>query len=339
MPALRPAQRVPHGLGLRSVSKEIKRLFGFGFVFFFFSDSTPTQSTGYRRGRAKRRHGNKGGWVCAPSRFCAAQPKDLIAPPPPPPGEQGSHQHGRGLRRARGGGSGGLLGRPAWRSRAAPCGAGAVGRRWGVAPPGGPGAVPGPRRLGGCRLAGGALSGALASGYFSHLSVIWLAFSPLRTIITAWGLALLATAPGGATGRAVSRGWPAWGCAMLASSSTSRFVSVPASFSGRVVLRAHRSGSVWAWRAVRRGDRPSPACLFLPAPSRGLALRWAACARFLGWSASVRVGVGCAVWRSGPLAAAAPAWACKVLLPADTSAAAGRAALARADRALALQGA
>ncbi|MBP8291020.1 MAG: hypothetical protein KAX51_14660 [Chromatiaceae bacterium] len=53
----------------------------------------------------------------------------------------------------------------------------------------------------------------------------------------------------------------------------------------------------------------------------------------------MRVGVGCAVWRSGPLAAAAPAWACKVLLPADTSAAAGRAALARADRALALQGA
>ena len=129
------------------------------------------------------------------------------------------------------------------------------------------------------------------------------------------------------------------GVAMSASSSASRFLSVPASFSGRVVLRAHRSGSVWAWRAVRRGDRPSPACLFLPAPSRSVALRWAACARFLGWSASVRVGVGCAVWRSGPLAAAAPAWACKVLLPADTSAAAGRAALARADRALALQGA
>ena len=309
MPALRPAQRVPHGLGLRSVSKEIKRLFGLGFVFFFFSDSTPTQSTGYRRGRAKRRHGNKGGWVCAPSRFGAAQPRILIAPPAPS-GGAGLASTWAGPAAGAGGGSGGLLGRPAWRSRAAPCGAGAVGRRWGVAPPGGPGAVPGPRRLGGCRLAGGALSGALASGYFSHLSVIWLAFSPLRTIITAWGLALLATAPGGATGRAVSRGWPAWGCAMSASSSASRFVSVPASFSGRVVLRAHRSGSVWAWRAVRRGDRPSPACLFLPAPSRGVALRWAACAAFLGWSASVRVGAGCAVWRSGPLAAAAPAWAC-----------------------------
>lgn len=145
----------------------------------------------------------------------------------------------------------------------------------------------------------------------------------------------------GAGGSHRPGGFPAaglpWGCAM--SASASRFLSVPASFSGRVVLRAHRSGSVWAWRAVRRGDRPSPACLFVPAPSRGLALRWATCAAFLGWSASVRVGAGCAVWRSGPLAAAAPAWACKVVLPAGTSAAAGRAALARADLALALQGA
>ena len=267
---------------------------------------------------------------------CATQ--DFDRPPRPLRGSRARINMG-GACGGRGGGSGGLLGRPAWRSRAAPCGAGAVGRRWGVAPPGGPGAVPGPRRLGGCRLAGGALSGALASGYFSHLSVIWLAFSPLRTIITAWGLALLATAPGGATGRAVSRGWPAWGCAMSASSSTSRFLSVPASFSGRVVLRAHRSGSVWAWRAVRRGDRPSPACLFLPAPSRGVALRLAACARYLGWAAYVRVGVGCAVWRAGPLSASAPAWACKVVLPSGVSAAAGRAALARADLSLALQGA
>jgi hypothetical protein len=75
--------------------------------------------------------------------------------------------------------------------------------------------------------------------------------------------------------------WPPGGCHVRFFFRFS-LPSVPASFSGRVVLRAHRSGSVWAWRAVRRGDRPSPACLFLPAPSRGVALRWAACARFPG---------------------------------------------------------
>jgi len=122
-------------------------------------------------------------------------------------------------------------------------------------------------------------------------------------------------------------------------SSSSRFLSAPASYAGRVIFRQHRaSGTVWAWRAHRRGDRPAPDCLFFPAISRGAAFRWAACAHFLGWSAAVRVGAGCAVWRTGPLAAAAPAWACKVVLPAGVSAAAGRAALGWASASLALQG-
>ena len=148
MPALRPAQRVPHGLGLRSVSKEIKRLFGFGFVFFFFSDSTPTQSTGYRRGRAKRRHGNKGGWVCAQSRFGAAQPKILIAPPAPSGGAGLASAWARPAA-----GAGGLWWPPGGGWRACP----GLRRR---SPPGGGGAIPGPRRLGARRLAGRALPGA-----------------------------------------------------------------------------------------------------------------------------------------------------------------------------------
>jgi hypothetical protein len=130
------------------------------------------------------------------------------------------------------------------------------------------------------------------------------------------------------------------GVAMSASPSASRFLSVPASFSGRVVLRAHRSGSVWAWRAVRRGDRPSPACLFLPAPSRGLALRLGRL-RALTSVGPLLCG-SVSVARSGGLARWPPPrrpGLVRSCLPADTSAAAGRAALARADRALALQGA
>lgn len=123
-------------------------------------------------------------------------------------------------------------------------------------------------------------------------------------------------------------------------SAASSFASVPASFRGRVVFRVHRaSGSVWAWRAVRRGDRPSPACLFLPAASQGAALRHRACASFLRYRSAIKPGRLCAIWRSGPLAASAPAWACKVWLPDGVSAADGRAALARASLALALQGA
>jgi hypothetical protein len=117
------------------------------------------------------------------------------------------------------------------------------------------------------------------------------------------------------------------------------FSSVPARFVGRVVFRVHRSGSVWARRAPRAGDRPPPACLFLPAASRGAALQLVACADFVGWSAEVKPAASCAVWRAGPLAAAAPPWACKVRLPAGVNAAGARAALAAAALQLALQGA
>jgi len=105
------------------------------------------------------------------------------------------------------------------------------------------------------------------------------------------------------------------------------FFSVSARFSGSVVCRVSRSGWVWAWRAPRAGQRPSPACLFVPFGSRPAAVRLARAAAVLGWSAWVRPGAGCACWASGPLAGAAPAFAVKVRLPLGVRAAAGRAAL------------
>ena len=125
----------------------------------------------------------------------------------------------------------------------------------------------------------------------------------------------------------------------MSASPAPRFFSVPARFSGRVVARVHSRGSVWAWRAPRKGERPSPACLFFRASSKGLALQLAACARFVGWVSEVRPGAACAVWAAGPLAGAAPAWACKIRLPAGVSAAAARAELRAAWSRLALQGA
>jgi hypothetical protein len=113
----------------------------------------------------------------------------------------------------------------------------------------------------------------------------------------------------------------------MASLASPRFFSVPARFSGRVVCRVHSRGSVWAWRAPRSGDRPSPACLFLPACHQGRAQAFAVCAGHLGWPAEVKPGSACAVWRSGPLASSAPAWACKVRLPSGLSASVARAQL------------
>jgi hypothetical protein len=110
----------------------------------------------------------------------------------------------------------------------------------------------------------------------------------------------------------------------MTSAYPSRFFSVAARFSGRVVVRVSARGAVWAWRAPRSGDRPAPACLFLPARSQARAGAYAAVARVCGWVAEVRPGSACAVWRSGPLAGSAPAWACKVRLPAGLSASAAR---------------
>ena len=122
--------------------------------------------------------------------------------------------------------------------------------------------------------------------------------------------------------RWVARSW-LWGCLM----AVSAFFSVPARFSGRVVCRLGLGGSVWAWRAPSSGQRPSPACLFVPFSSQVAAVRLARAAVSLGWSAVVRAGSGCACWASGPLAASAPAFAVKVRLPPGVSAAQARAAL------------
>ena len=108
---------------------------------------------------------------------------------------------------------------------------------------------------------------------------------------------------------------------------SSRFFSVPARFSGRVVCRANARGSVWAWRAPSAGQRPSPACLFIPARGQGPAQAFAICAASLGWRVLVRRGAGCACWAAGPLASRCPPWAVKVWLPAGLSAGAARAQL------------
>ena len=109
--------------------------------------------------------------------------------------------------------------------------------------------------------------------------------------------------------------------------SASRFFAVAARFNGSVVCRASSAGVVWARRAPRSGQRPSPACLFIPFGSQVAALRLAKAASALGWSVWVRPGSGCACWASGPLAGSAPAFAVKVRLPPGVSAASGRAAL------------
>jgi hypothetical protein len=113
----------------------------------------------------------------------------------------------------------------------------------------------------------------------------------------------------------------------MLSAASPRFFSVPARHSGRVVARVSARGAVWAWRAPSKGQRPSPACLFLPARHHGTARAFAICAGHLGWRAEVKPGSSCAVWRSGPLASSAPAWACKVRLPSGLSAGAARAQL------------
>lgn len=113
----------------------------------------------------------------------------------------------------------------------------------------------------------------------------------------------------------------------MSASSSARFFAVPARFSGRVVVRLHRSGSAWAWRAPGAGQSPAPACLFVPFRSPNSAARLARAAASLGWSAWVRPGPACAIYRAGPLAAAAPDFACKVVLPPGVTAAAARSSL------------
>jgi hypothetical protein len=93
------------------------------------------------------------------------------------------------------------------------------------------------------------------------------------------------------------------------------FFSVPARHAGHVVARVSASGSVWAWRAARKGERPSAACLFIPCRNPAHALAVAAVARSLRFRTDTRPGGACAVFRYGPLASSAPPLAVKVWLP------------------------
>ena len=105
------------------------------------------------------------------------------------------------------------------------------------------------------------------------------------------------------------------------------FFSVPARHAGRVVARVSSSGLVWAWRAVRKGDRPSPRCLFVPSRNASHAAAVAACVKAQGWQAQTKPGSACAVYRTGPLSFAPPPFAVKVRLPAGVSSSVARAQL------------
>jgi hypothetical protein len=106
-------------------------------------------------------------------------------------------------------------------------------------------------------------------------------------------------------------------------SHLSRFFSVPARIKGRVVCRLARSGIVWAWRAPRAGQQPSPAALFIPCPSFTSAAAVAKAAGYLGWSPVIKAGTSCACYQAGPLAADPPPYVVKVILPANIRAAQG----------------
>lgn len=97
------------------------------------------------------------------------------------------------------------------------------------------------------------------------------------------------------------------------------FFSVPARHAGRVVARVSSSGLVWAWRAVRKGDRPSPACLFVPCTNPAHAAAVASCAKVHGFRVETKPGNACAVYRTGPLAEAPPLLAVKIRLPSGVS--------------------
>jgi len=108
------------------------------------------------------------------------------------------------------------------------------------------------------------------------------------------------------------------------------FASTAARFNGRVIFRTNRSGSIWAKRMAAKGQRPSPAALFIPAQHAGTARAFALAAQHAGLQAIVRQGQACAIWASGPLASSAPAWAVKVRLPVGMSAGQARAAISKA---------
>jgi hypothetical protein len=102
------------------------------------------------------------------------------------------------------------------------------------------------------------------------------------------------------------------------------FFAVQARHAGRVIARVNANGSVWAWRAVRNGDRPSPACLFVPCANSAHAAAVVACAKVHGFRVETKPGSACAVYRTGPLSSAPPPLAVKVRLPLGASALAAR---------------
>lgn len=105
------------------------------------------------------------------------------------------------------------------------------------------------------------------------------------------------------------------------------FFAVQARHAGRVIARVSANGSVWAWRAMRKGDRPSPACLFVPCSNPAHAAAVAACAKTHGFRVETKPGSACAVYRTGPLSSAPPPLAVKVRLPAGISSSVARAQL------------
>lgn len=118
----------------------------------------------------------------------------------------------------------------------------------------------------------------------------------------------------------------------MSSPAPARFFAVPARYNGRVICRVSARGSVWAWRASAVGQRPSPACLFLPASSPARAKAFAVCAGSLGWQAVVRPALAA---RAGPRVRSPPRprpgrsrcgclLACRPPPPAPNSAPVGR---------------
>ena len=117
----------------------------------------------------------------------------------------------------------------------------------------------------------------------------------------------------------------------VSSSFASRFFSVPARFNGRVVARLHTATrSVWAWRAPRAGQAPSPACVFWPVGDMASAAGLAMAAGSIGCRAWVKPAGSCAVFASGPLVGFASGPVVKIeLAPRLSAGAARRALLAR----------
>jgi len=89
---------------------------------------------------------------------------------------------------------------------------------------------------------------------------------------------------------------------LLSSKAKRGFASCPARFSGKIVFRIQSTTrSVWAWRATRKGDAPSPSCLFFPSTSnKDLVTLMDAC-QSLHLPTTLKYAGECALWASGTL--------------------------------------